>query len=87
MIRACDILAFTAYAVYWVAGIALYQRMRAEKRIDPPIGSGRYDEQAYSPEGQRLLRIYRWWILPRPILVVFGVIIVRVVLCQVAAWL
>jgi hypothetical protein len=87
MIPLCSVLTIAAWLAYVVTGMVLSHRLRAEKRIDPPIGAGRFDEQTYTPEGRRLLRIFRWWIGPRPVFVMLGLLIGGGVLCALTKWL
>ena len=88
MIPLCSIVTMAAWLAYIVAGMVLSQRLRAGKRMDPPIGSGRFDERTYTPEAQQLLRTFkRWWVGPRPILVMVGLLIAGALLCQLIRWL
>lgn len=77
MIPVCGIPSLVLFALYGLAGVLVSIRLLRHGKNGTPTGWLIYDEEAYTPEGQRLLRFFlRWWgwipLLVTAFLLVFG---------------
>ena len=68
----CGLPTGVALLSYVIAGVVLSSRMIKHGREGRrPVGLAVYRKESYTPEGQRLLQIFRtWWVLRFPVILV-----------------
>jgi hypothetical protein len=83
----CGLPFLVAFGAYGVAGIVLSVRMLREGiGGKTPAGFAMYRPESYTPEGQRLLAVFRKWYGPRLFFVALGLAVAGGLVCNLVGW-